>query len=236
MNYSVVVCSFNKLEYLKRVVAGIRNIENFKEHEYILSDDLSTDGTLEWVAESGFFDQVLVMEEEGNYRLNTVRNRGMRAASNKFVVILDADCVPVPRYFEGHNHIFEQDQRRLSVGFTNFVDKEGDKVLNMDHRLPWLKGGDECKIGWVSAYGGNIAIPKNIWAEVGEFDENFNGAWGLEDAEFAYRAHLVGARIMMHRLAVVHHLQHPHTGTKEMRQGKGPNTRKFKEKHKFLPC
>lgn len=235
MKYSVVICSYNKLEYLKRVVEGFRAIEDFDEHEYILSDDFSTDGTLEWADESGFFEHIVGMEDEGEYRLNTIRNQGILAASSDFVVLLDADCVPQPRYFEGHDYVFELDQRRLSVGFTDFFNTEGTKAVNMDHRRPWLKGGNECKIGWMSAYGGNIAIPKKIWNEVGRFDEDFNGAWGLDDAEFAYRAHLAGVDIVMHRHAVVHHLRHPHTGTKQMRQGKGPNTKKFKKKHGFSP-
>jgi len=236
MKYSVVICSYNKLEYLKRVVAGLEHAEGFKDHEYILSDDLSTDGTLEWAEESGFFDKILVMEEEGCYRLNTIRNRGIDAASNGFVVLLDADCVPEEHYFAGHDSVFEQNPRRLSVGFTHFFDSEGKKLHAPDHRNPWLKGAKQCKIGWMAAYGGNIAFSKKVWVEVGRFDESFNGAWGLEDAEFAYRAHTVGVEIVAHRLSVVRHLQHPHSGTKEMRQGRGPNTKKFKEKHGFSPC
>ncbi len=31
MNYSVVICSYNKLEYLKRVVGGILSIDGYDE-------------------------------------------------------------------------------------------------------------------------------------------------------------------------------------------------------------
>jgi len=166
MNYSVIVCSFNKLEYLKRVVAGLQKIGG--DHEYILSDDLSTDGTLEWAEESKFFGKILVMKEPGNYRLNSIRNRGIQEASNKYAVFLDADCVPEDNYFEGHDSVFECDPRRLSVGFTHFFDSEGKRLLAPDHRFAWLKpDSNECNIGWMAAYGGNIAIPKNIWAEAG---------------------------------------------------------------------
>ena len=236
MNYSVVICSYNKLESLKIVVSGLQKIDGFENHEYILSDDFSTDGTLEWAKESDFFTKVLEMECDGPYRLNTIRNRGITAASNGIVVLLDADCMPEEKYFEGHNQVFEKNQQCISVGFTHFYDREGVKLQIRDHRFPWLNGKEECKMGWMAAYGGNIAIPKKIWAQVGQFDEDFNGAWGLEDAEFAYRIHLVGADIIAHRLSSVRHLQHPHTGTKEMRAGKGPNTKKFKDKHGFYPC
>lgn len=234
MNYSVVICSYNKLEYLKRVVASLEAIGG--PHEYILSDDCSTDGTLEWVENGGFFDKVVTMEEDLGYCLNTVRNQGIRAATNKFVVLLDADCVPEKHYFEGHDRVFESGVRKLSVGFTNFYDEVGESMVMPDHRFNWLGEKDVCKIGWMSAYGGNMAISKKLWTEVGEFDESFNGAWGLDDAEFAYRVHLVEAQIVGHRLSCVRHLRHPHSGTEAMRSGRGPNTVKFKKKHGFSPC
>jgi GT2 family glycosyltransferase len=234
VSYSVVICSFNKLKSLKHVVKSLREIGG--GHEYILSDDLSTDGTIEWAEKSRFFDKVLVMENPGHYRLSAIRNRGMEAAENGRVVILDGDCVPEKRYFEGHDAVFGERAKSLSVGFTHFYDEKGTNLVAPDHRAKWLGEKEFCSFGWMAAYGGNIAVPKNLWLEVGRFDEDFDGAWGLEDAEFAYRAHIASAAIVAHRLSVVRHLRHPYTGTKEMRNGRGPNTEKFCKKHGFRPC
>ena len=234
MSYSVVICSFNKLDSLELVVAALRKIGG--DHEYILSDDLSTDGTLKWAKKLSFFDKILVMEKPGDYRLNSVRNRGIEAAENDRVVLLDADCVPEARYFEGHDAVFSQQEKSLSVGFTHFYDKKGVSLVAPDHRKRWLNGKDCCSIGWMAAYGGNVAMSKKLWLTIGRFDEDFNGAWGFEDVEFAYRAHVAGAHIVAHKLSVVRHLQHACTGTKAMREGRGPNTAKFKKKHGFSPC
>ena len=232
--YSVIICSYNKLESLKKVVASLSEID--RDNEYILSDDYSTDGTIEWAKESGFFDQIIEMKEDKGYCLNTVRNNGIRAAKNQIAVLLDADCVPEPDYFNGHDIVFDKTLRCISVGFTNFFNTDGTKLLKNNHRLKWLGTNKQFDIKWNAVYGGNIAIPRNIWAEVGQFDERFNGAWGLDDAEFAYRATTLDIPMVIHNLSLVRHLQHPVSGTVEMRSGRGPNTKKFKDKHGFMPC
>lgn len=234
MIYSVVICSYNKLPYIKLVVGSLASIGG--DHQYILSDDGSTDGTVEWAGESGFFSDIVAKERNEGYGLCAVRNSGIRLATNEHVVLLDADCMPEKEYFDGHDEIFGEFPNSLSVGFTNFYDETGNNLLWPDHRSCWLSGQRSITMKWMDAYGGNISFPRRIWDEVGGFDESYDGAWGLEDADFAYMAVKKGAEIHASAKSRVRHLRHPVTGTVEMRAGRGPNTKKFIDKHGFSPC
>jgi glycosyltransferase involved in cell wall biosynthesis len=242
--YSVVVCNYNKLYYLQKIAPAIRELLKDRDGEMILVDDNSNDGSLEWAKESGLFDKIWQAEKDEEYCLNTIRNKGFDLAEKDHVVLLDADCLPVKSYFDGHDSIFDQDKEDdnyskckfcISVGFTDFFDKEGVHILNSDHRKQWLGGKDWCSMGWLAAYGGNICIERQLWKDIGGFSEEYNGSWGLEDADFSYRAEKVGARIKAHKLAAVKHLLHPLSGTKEDRSGRGKNREIFKRIHGFYP-
>jgi len=209
-----------------------------RQDEYVLSDDGSTDGTPEWAAESCFFSKIVSTGENTGYRLCTVRNNGISALSSDVdtVILLDADCRPEPSYFEGHDTVYSSFGNVISVGITDNYTKDASSLISSDHRRPWLKGKDSIKISWMSAYGGNMSFPLAVWKNIGGFDEEYNGAWGLEDADFAYSCHKNGVFSILGAKSVVRHMQHPPTGTAEMRFGKGPNTEYFKKKHGFSPC
>jgi len=235
MNYSVVICSYNKLESLKIVVSGLQKIDGFENHEYILSDDFSTDGLIEWAHSCGFFDCVIQAEGDGGYRLNTLRNNGFERASNDVVVILDGDCVPVPTFFHGHSNVFSNYGNAISVGFTDFFDSDGKNMIRKDPR--WGDGsGDVKKITWRDVFGGNIAIPKKIWNEVGKFDIDYNGEWGFEDLDFSFRANAIGVDFIADRRTVANHIQHPISKSHNASNLHGRNNTLFLSKHGFRPC
>jgi glycosyltransferase involved in cell wall biosynthesis len=235
LRYSVVVCSYNKLKYLKKVAPAIKK-HGGSRVELILSDDCSNDGTLEWAKTSGIFNRIVESEKDNGYCLNTIRNKGISKASENHVVLLDADCLPQASYFEGHDSAFGQGGRVISVGFTHRYDANGNNLRSLDHRWRWLRDKEFCGCGWISAYGGNIAFEKSLWSNLNGFDEDYNGAWGLEDADFVYRAEKqFKTKSILHRSTVVRHLEHPPTGSKEDRSGRGKNRQVFKDKHGFYP-
>jgi glycosyltransferase involved in cell wall biosynthesis len=238
MDYSVIICSFNKLRYLKLVVDALKAAVGGGRREFILSDDGSDDGTLDWSVKRGFFDKVVV-HGGGSYRLNSLRNSGVRLASCEHVVILDADCVPQPSYFSGHDAIYAHNVavaaggEVISVGFTDYYDEDGKAMIHEDLRKKGLKGGDTCPIRWNDAFGGNISFPKSVWEKIGGFDEDYNGCWGFDDLDYAYRAGKKDVKIVAHRESLVRHYRHP---VRKDNNLKNRNNRLFCDKHGFPPC
>ncbi|MFN2471662.1 MAG: glycosyltransferase family 2 protein [Gaiellaceae bacterium] len=80
---SVIVVTFNALPHIERCLASVRG------HETIVVDHGSADGTLELVRER--FPEIRVVEQE-NRGLAAGWNRGMREASGRWFLILNADA------------------------------------------------------------------------------------------------------------------------------------------------
>ena len=80
---SVVVVTFNALPWVERCLESVR------EHETIVVDHGSTDGTLELVRER--FAEVRVIEQE-NRGMGGGNNTGMRAAQGRYVLLLNSDA------------------------------------------------------------------------------------------------------------------------------------------------
>ncbi len=204
--YSVVICSYNKLEYLKKVANKVKSLR--PDNEIILSDDFSTDGTIEWSKECGLFNKIHVEKEPGNYRLNSIRNAGIQLGKNKYIVLLDADCLPEDSYFDGHDQIFEKYSKSVSIGITRNYDSDGVKMLMDDPRLAHCQDiTSNC--GWQFCFGGNVAFEKFLWNKIGKFSTEYNGCWGFEDLDFAYRLTKNNVLFYMNKLSSVKHLYHP---------------------------
>lgn len=205
--YSVVVCSYNKLYYIKQVAEKLKKLR--PENEIILSDDFSTDGTIEWARDSGIFSKIRVESAPGNYRLNTVRNSGIELASNDFVVLLDADCLPDDSYFVGHDILFNGVPDAVSIGITRFYNSDGTVLKTDDRRLGHCGNDKFKKCGWEMCYGGNVAFKKSLWNSVGKFDEEYNGCWGFEDLDFSIRLYKKSVSFYLSVFSSVRHLEHP---------------------------
>jgi GT2 family glycosyltransferase len=80
---SVVVVTFNALPWLER------SLESVRGHETIVVDHGSTDGTLDLVRER--FPDVRVIEQE-NRGMGGGNNAGIRAASGRYVLLLNSDA------------------------------------------------------------------------------------------------------------------------------------------------
>jgi len=233
-SFGVVICSHNRLDYLKRTLEYFQDSKDVQDRDVqvVLADDKSTDGTIEWALHSGLFSGVFINPKGGSYCLNTIRNGGISMCSSEFVILLDCDCKPVDGFILGHDAVFDRFPKAISVGFTDLYDETGTKILSQDLRRKGLKGESVGGIGWANAYGGNIAFPICLWKAIGGFDEKFDGAWGFEDLDFAYRAHHHGYKCVCHRQTVVRHMRHPiRKDATASERVKGRNIKLFEKKH-----
>jgi len=228
-NYTVIICSYNKLEHLKITSKRIQDIR--PENEIILSDDCSSDNTIEWAKQSKIFSKIYKKEKREPYCLCSIRNEGIKMSTNSHVVFLDADCYIHENYFIGHDEIFNINQNYISVGFTDHFNSDGNKIILEDTRKSYLNGKYFCEISYHDAFGGNIAFPKEVFNKIGLFDESFNGFWGYEDLDMAYRSIKSGFKLFMHIFTLVKHLEHPISRDFECSNIYGRNYNYFKNKH-----
>ena len=91
MLFSVVIPTFNRLEYLPATLASVR-AQRFADFETIVVDDGSTDGTREYLAAQ---TDIRVVHQT-NLGAGVARNAGVAVATGQYIAFLDSDDLWFP--------------------------------------------------------------------------------------------------------------------------------------------
>ncbi|MFY8190760.1 MAG: glycosyltransferase family 2 protein [Bacteroidia bacterium] len=171
---SVVIPCYNHGAFIREALASIAPLESGLL-EVIIVNDGSTDAftidVLRDLQNEGYW--VVHQENQG---LGKTRNNGIKLASGKYILPLDADNKLTPAYFEKGIQLLESNPN-LSVVYGDpilFGDKEGLAPVR-DFNLQQLITGnyiDACAL-----------FRKSAWEQVGGYDENMP-YMGVEDWEF----------------------------------------------------
>lgn len=97
---SVVMSTYNRAHLLPHAVESILN-QSFKDFEFIIIDDGSTDNTAQILSAYKYLDKrVKVLTNEKNRGLVYSLNRGLKAAKGKYIARMDDDDISMPWRFE----------------------------------------------------------------------------------------------------------------------------------------
>jgi len=181
------------------------------EHDVVVVDNASTDGTAEAVAER--FPAVRVIRIEENLGFGRAVNRGVETVDTPVVILVNNDVVCEPDFVERMLEPFSDERVGLVAGVLlqhdapELVDSAGielDPTLRSWDRF-WNRPASE--LGDVAEplgpCGGAAAYRVTAWREVGGFDDAFFAYW--EDVDLALRLRLAGWRCVQADAARVLH-------------------------------
>lgn len=87
--FTIIICSYNIESYISRSIESVLN-QTFNDFELIVSDDCSTDNTLEQIKKYG--NQLTVIKTESNTgTAGGTRNLGLERARGEYIIFLDGD-------------------------------------------------------------------------------------------------------------------------------------------------
>lgn len=213
MKVSVIISTYNRPEYLKRVVKGYLHQSRLPD-EILIADDGSTEETAVMIKEiqkNSSIKMQHVWHEDKGFRAATIRNKAIASSSGDYLILTDDDCIPSSTLVEDHVKFAETgffiQGHRVLLGETaskDFTFKDisliyllylklrgqASNILNTV-RLPLplirisqsLKGIRSCNMSF---------FRKDVIA-VNGFNEDFTG-WGKEDSELAVRFYKYGLR------------------------------------------
>ena len=90
--FSVVIPTYNRLDFLKQSVSSVR-AQTFTDYEIIVVDDGSTDGTWDWLVVQGSYLRAIRQPNRGP---GAARNLGIKQARGDYFVFLDSDDLWFP--------------------------------------------------------------------------------------------------------------------------------------------
>lgn len=230
---SVVVTTYNRLDYLKSLILCL--IEQTKQiEELIIADDGSSEDVEEVIKElipSCNFKIKFITQEDKGFRLSRSRNNGVRIATGDIILFLDQDCIfsntlieEVEKKLKKESFMVfkilwssEEEAKEIKKIMKNKIDfKEIIKKIDFKklkkQRKSFRQGklkNFKYKIGLkdrgTNIVGAAFAFYKEDYIRINGFDEEYTN-WGKEDDDISWRAYKSGlkSKLIKQEYPIIH--------------------------------
>lgn len=227
MDLSICILNWNTAPDLRRCLASVAGAGgNAPVREIIVVDNASTDGSADMVRAE--FPGVRLIENSVNVGFAAGHNRGIRASSGRYVLLLNADTVVHegalaalvasadahpraaavgPRLLNADGSLQHSCRRFPRLVYGLFRKAPLGRLLpenrfDREYLMRDLDHSKECFVDWVS--GAAVLLRREAIDQVGVLDEGYY--MYCEDVDWCYRAHQCGWRVLYAPQAVVTHL------------------------------
>jgi len=210
VTFSVITCTYNQLPLLKKAKKHWDK-QTFKDFEWIIADDGSTDGTKEWAKKNG----IKIYSKAKNTGFDFVGNlnEAVKLAGFKYLVWVMGDSYPAEDFLDKLSEVVKPN--RVVNGLRITVSKEG-KIVGEDWRIPRatfnLTGNETLVIHpyepWELMTLNSMCMPRKMFKEMGGICEEYKG-YGRMDTDMAMWAYFNGYKLYWATKAIIYHLEHP---------------------------
>ena len=235
---SVIISIYNRIDYLKLVLAGFEN-QSFTNFEIILADDGSNANAVKEIKSlisKISFPVYHVWHEDIDFRKNRILNRAIQAANTDYLIIIDGDCIPhsafVKEHFQNRKEKTCLTGRRINMSqkITDTLNEEKIKSgylegkyfkLMLDSIFGYstdIEKGFYFKNHFLrkifnkkyrGLLGSNFSIHKNDIFAINGFDERYEAPSVGEDSDIQFRLELNGVKTKsLNHMAIQYHLYH----------------------------
>tara|TARA_B100001057_G_C22609513_1_gene855982 strand:+ start:16 stop:864 length:849 start_codon:yes stop_codon:yes gene_type:complete len=196
--FSIIIPTYNNLEYLKLCLNSIKKNSHFN-HEIIIHINEGIDGTLDFLKDKEY----KTTYSKTNAGVCIGFNKGTSLATKKFIVLAHDDMYFCPNW----DMVFLSELEKIPEGtdfflsgtmvqpFASYINLDcGDTVKNFNEKkllseLPKIKYNDFQGTHWQPSL-----IPLKTWNSVGGFSEEFSPGLG-SDPDFNMKLWNIGVRL-----------------------------------------
>ncbi len=199
MKVSFIIPLYNRLDLTQPCLESLQaTLPPGLDHEIILVDDGSTDGTREWIQTLAAPFRVLLNEHNLGYA--GTNNRGGAAATGDILALLNSDLVLTPGWLEPMLATLRHKPRAGIVGNVQFrattgeLDHIGFQVgltgkPHHDESYHWLWAPWRSR-ETAAVTAACLLVPRDLFLQLRGFDEGFRN--GGEDVDLCFRARALG--------------------------------------------
>jgi hypothetical protein len=224
MNVSVVVLNYNGLEHLETCLMSLLR-QSYKASEIIVSDNGSTDGSVEYIKKN--FPGVRILENGENLGFAKGNNLAIEMAIEggaEYIALLNNDTEVHEGWIKEMVEVLARDEKigacaskMLLFDRRDLLNSGGGAVNYVGHAWPeglFEKDRGQYKKREIDlACAGAFMVKAKVLREVGLFDEDY--FIYAEDTDLSWRIRLAGYRILFVPEAVVYHKYSPTFESKE---------------------
>jgi GT2 family glycosyltransferase len=218
MRTAFIVLTYNRPDALLAVLEGL-SPQCDSRHEVVIVDDGSAPDTLAALRKNlpKFPCAVKhVWHPDTGFTASHSRNMGVASTQADYLVFLDGDCIPNPRFVEGHtvlrepgyfvngnrvllserltgrvlSQVVEINRAQWAEWLLCRINGDANKLTHLLH-MPQLPFRNQSGFHWKRIRSCNFGVWRKDFVRVNGFDESFEG-WGHEDADLVLRLHNAG--------------------------------------------
>lgn len=164
--FSIIVCSYNNNETIKRCLLSILN-QSFRSYEIVIIDNLSSDGTLETI--HGLKNDCIHLISEKDNGIYNAINKGISIAKGEVISILHADNL------FANTQVLQKTYDKFHERNSAFVYSDVIIINRKNKITRTYKSGNYKKnllaFGWAPPHPG-IFISKKLHEEIGLYRED----------------------------------------------------------------
>ncbi len=227
MDVSVVLITWKMKDRLERLLDSLTEVSSGFSYEIIIVDNNSQDGTIEMLKQK--YPAVVLIKNEKNLGVAPARNQGLRVATGRYILILDADME------FGENSIlkllqFIEGKKECGLAAAKLVYDDGDLQYSckkfptifslLSRRLEGIgfvknskllrnhlmSDWDHNEISEVDyVIGACQMIRKEVIEKIGYYDDKI--FYGPEDIDFCLRVWRAGWKVMYYPFTSIVHFE-----------------------------
>ena len=235
---SLIISVYKDTHFLEQIIRSLE-MQTWRDFEVIISEDGDNAEMRKYVqhSSSSFPIQHITQEDLG-WRKNRALNRAINVAKTDWLVFIDGDCVPHPRFMEFHYKL--SDKNSILAGKRIKLDSETSKhlidgnlqLINMNEfilnkfllfkkkGIQFIEEGIFIEptgfFGFIpkmrkirSLTGCNMSFHRSALEAINGFDEDYIKPAVGEDADLLWRFQGLGFKLVsLRNLAVQYHLHH----------------------------
>jgi glycosyltransferase involved in cell wall biosynthesis len=146
MNITVIIATYNKVDWLEKVLYGY-SVQNYENFEVIIADDGSTSETsalIKKFKETFPVNITHAWHEDKGYRRQKILNEAIQMAAYDYILFTDGDCIPRPDFIATHAKFAERGYF-LSGGYCklpmdmSIAIQKDDIISGRCFQVNWLK-------------------------------------------------------------------------------------------------
>ncbi len=220
---SVIVSFYNKINYLKMILAALER-QDFKSFEVVISDDGSKPEVVQEInsiIKTSPLSIKHLWHEDKGFRKTKILNEAIRRSESDYLVFIDGDCIPHYKFVG--EHFFNKTQKVLLAGRrVNMSDKMSLTLTEQKIRSGYLERGFTLKLiidsilcntnhvikgiyvknnvfrkflnrKMKGVLGCNFSIHKSDLMDINGFDERYEAPAVGEDSDIEFR--LIGNNV-----------------------------------------
>lgn len=209
MKTSIIILTYNKLDYTKQCIESIRKYTEPGTYEIIVVDNQSQDGTVEWLNDQ---DDIIKILNSENLGFPKGCNQGIDISTGDNILLLNNDTVVTNNWLSNLTACLYSSENTGAVGpVTNYC--SNNQAIPVSYKsieeMQVFSGqynvSDPRK--WEQRdrlVGYCLLIKSKVVGQIGGLDERFSPG-NYEDNDYCLRILLAGYKIVLCRDTFIHH-------------------------------